>query len=322
MATAVGPNNLTYIYGNISKGLLKRLELKKGTTDIIICENVRDASKIFRDGLSGHLPSSYPLESLVGLVETSIGKMVPIMTEEQKAEDPLLIFAEAYNILIADKKGFKGEIPKVEGLEPKENMTAYVDRKLFVHNMGHAATAYLGYITSPEMKYIWQAVGDEHIQRAVEGAMWEAGRALVAEYPQEFNEQNMKEHIDDLIRRFGNRALGDTIYRVGRDIPRKLARNDRMIGTLLLEEKHGIPAPCISIGTAAAMLFRGRDENGELYERDRFFVEQVWPRGVDYILREICGLDFEEEKSTIKRIMEAYRFIVKEPKNWFSWLRR
>jgi len=319
MATAVGPGNLQYIYGNIAKGLLKRLELDKGPVDIIICENIRDAAEIFREGLSKHLPESYPFDSTVGLVETSIGKMVPIMTEEQRRKDPLLIFAEAYNILIVDKKGFKREVPDVAGLEAKENIPADVDLKLFIHNMGHAATAYLGYVTNPQMKYIWEAISEDHIRKAVEGAMWESGKALIAEYPQEFNEENMKTRIDDLIRRFGNRALGDTVYRVGRDVTRKLSRNDRMIGALLLEQKHNIPAPCTTIGTAAAMLFRGRDEDGSLYEKDQVFAEEIHPRGIDYLLKEICGLDPNEDRTTINNIKKAYDFIIKNPQNWFAW---
>ena len=126
----------------------------------------------------------------------------------------------------------------------------------------------------------------------------------------------MREHINDLIGRFGNKALGDTIYRVGRDIPRKLSRNDRLIGALLLDAKHGISAPCTTLGTAAAIMFRGRDEKGELYEKDRIFAEEAL-RGIDYILKEICDLDPVGERVLIDDIKEAYEFINIDPKNWF-----
>jgi len=322
MATAVGPSNLPHIYGNIAKGLLRRLELGTGPIDIIICENVRAASRIFKQGLSRNLPSDYPLDSMVGPVETSIGKMVPIMSEKERRRDPLLVYAEAYNTLIVDKKGFRKDVPEVEGLEPKENMASYVDRKLFIHNLGHAITAYLGYISDPEMKYIWEAIDEKDIRKAVESAMWESGRALISEYPQEFREESLGDHIEDLIRRFGNRALGDTIYRVGRDIPRKLSRNDRLIGALLLDAKHSIPAPCTTLGVAAATLFRARDENGELYKKDRVFVEETYPRGIDCVLRQICGLHFVKEKTLVESIKEAYESLVRDPKNWRLWLNR
>ncbi len=321
VATAVGPENLRYIYPNLAKGLVKRRETRRGPIDVIICENVRNSSAIFREGLSGYLPKDYPLDALVGFVETSIGKMVPMMTDEQRKEDPLLLFAEAYNKIIADKKGFKTGVPKVRGLEAKENMAAYVDLKLFVHNLGHAVTAYLGYITDPAMTYIWEAVGDKRVREAAEAAMWESGKALILEYPSEFNEENIGEHINDLLRRFNNKALGDTIFRVGRDLPRKLSRNDRLIGALLLDTKHGVHAPFTTLGVAAAMLFRGKDETGRLYPRDEVFAKDVYPRGVDFVLKEVCSLDSEKEKTIVSGVKKTYNAIVKEPKNWADLIR-
>jgi mannitol-1-phosphate 5-dehydrogenase len=226
VATAVGQNNLRNIYGIISEGLKRRYRLGKGPIDIIICENVRNASKIFKVGLQKHLPKDYPLDSLVGLVETSIGKMVPIVTKEHMIEDPLTIYAEAYNKIIMAKKAFKNEIPIVKGIEAKENINPYVDRKIFIHNMGHSATAYLSYITDPDMHYIWQAIRNKNIKRSVIAAMWESARSLIILYPCEFNEESMKKYIENLIQRFDNKMLGDTVYRVGRDLHRKLSRND------------------------------------------------------------------------------------------------
>ncbi len=316
MATAVGVENLRHIYANMTQGLNKRYKLNNSPIDIIICENVRNSSKIFREGLLQFLPKDYPLDSLVGLVETSIGKMVPIVPEEQTRNDPLVVFAESYNKIIADKKGFKNKIPKVKGLVIKENMVAYVDQKLFVHNMGHAVTAYLGYLTDPKMEYLWEAISNENICRAAKAAMWEAGKALILEYPNEFNEAKMKRYINDLIRRFNNKALGDTIYRVGRDLSRKLSRDDRLIGALLLETKHSIPTPFTTVGVAAATLFRKGNEEGKLYPRDEIFVKEIYPRGIDYILREICGLDFKKEKTIAGNIRRTYARIVKDPQNW------
>ena len=42
-------------------------------------------------------------------------------------------------------------MPDVPGLDPKHNMKAYVDRKSFIHNFGHALCAYLGYLEDPEL---------------------------------------------------------------------------------------------------------------------------------------------------------------------------
>ncbi|MCX8170765.1 MAG: mannitol-1-phosphate 5-dehydrogenase [Candidatus Bathyarchaeota archaeon] len=322
IATAVGTSNLPGVYETVAKGLIKRHSSGKGPIDILICENIRNASKLFREGLLKFLPKDYPFDSMVGLVETCIGKMVPLIPEEQRRKDILMVVAEAYDKIIVDAKAFKCGVPNVEGIIPKENITAYVDQKLFVHNMGHAVTAYLGYITDPRMRYIWEAISNPHVNKAVIKAMWESGEALIREYPDEFNRENMGEYIEDLIRRFSNRALGDTIYRVGRDLPRKLSRDDRLIGALLLEAKHSIPFFYTSLGVAAAILFRGKDENGKLYPSDEFFIREIYPRGVDYILEKICGLNAKKEKSIIDSIKKIYEIIVREPGEWYTIIDR
>ncbi|MCD6470667.1 mannitol-1-phosphate 5-dehydrogenase [Candidatus Bathyarchaeota archaeon] len=318
MATAVGANNLSKIYAIIARGLIERFHFNKNSIDILICENIRNSSKLFKEGLLKFLPENYPLDSMVGLVETCIGKMVPLLTGEYKKKNALMVVAEPYNKIIVDRKAFKRGIPKVEGIIAKDNIVAYVDRKLFVHNMGHAVTAYLGYITDPNMKYVWEAISNPHILKAVKRAMWESGEALIREYSSEFNRDDMKEYIDDLIRRFNNKALGDTIYRVGRDLPRKLSRNDRLIGAILLDAKHSISFTYTSLGVAAAFLFRGRDEDGKLYPADEIFVREIYPKGINYILSEVCGLDFLKEKNIVSEIKKMYNIIIESPKDWFT----
>jgi len=318
ISTAVGVNNLQGVYPYIARGLTKRAKLGKGPVDIIICENIKNSLLVFSEGLSKCMPKKYRLDSMAGLVETCIGKMVPIMSEMERRKDPLLVYAEAYNTIILDIKAFKCGVPKVDGIEPKKNITAYVDRKLFIHNMGHAATAYLGYLTDPDMKFIWEAISNKQIHESVKEAMCESGESLILEYADEFNNENIREHIKNLIERFNNRSLGDTVFRVGRDIPRKLSRNDRLIGALLLAEKHSVIAPFTTLIIPAAMLFRGKDNEGNLDPRDKAFVNEVFPLGIDYILRAICGFDNDKEASLISDIKKAYEKITNDPKKWFN----
>ncbi|HID07325.1 MAG TPA: mannitol-1-phosphate 5-dehydrogenase [Armatimonadetes bacterium] len=307
-ATAVGAQALPSLYPVIADGLVERWRSGGGPLDIIICENLRNAAEIVRRGLQEHVPPNFPLDEMVGLVETSIGRMIPLMPDEVRRAEPLLIYAEAYNTLIVDKKGFKNPVPAVPQIDAKENMKAYVDRKLFIHNLGHSATAYIGYVTDPKMVYIWQAVEHEDVRPLVERVMWESGHALIAEYPDEFNEVNQQEHIDDLLRRFANRALGDTIHRVGRDLLRKLGPNERLIGALRLDLKHGIEPDATIHAIAAALLFRATDDKGQLYPRDEEFVKVWYPKGVEAILTEISHLDLDNplHRTVIQRVKESH----------------
>ena len=289
--TAVGPKALPFIVPTIAEGLKLRQAEGKPPLDVIICENMRDAAAAVRAGLTQHLPPGFPLADMVGLVETSIGKMVPTMSAEDRAADPLLVFAEAYNTLICDATAFKNPIPDVPGLDPKHNMTAYVDRKSFIHNFGHALCAYVGTLIEPTLKTTWEAVEHPLVGPAVRAGMWESGRALTQAYPEEFSEQSQGAHIEDLISRFANKALGDTLHRVGRDLQRKLSREDRVIGPLLMDLREGVEPRVTAMCAAAGMHFHAPDEQGELFPADREFLDKMAPRGVDWVLEHVCGLD-------------------------------
>jgi mannitol-1-phosphate 5-dehydrogenase len=289
-ATAVGQGALPHLFPVIAEGLRRRRAAGRPPLDLLICENLRHAAPAFAEGLRPHLPVDFPMEEYVGLVETSIGKMVPIMPEAVKQRDPLVIYAEAYNTLPVDAKAFRGAIPEVPGLDPKQNMAAHVDRKSFIHNLGHAACAYRGYAHDPSLQYVWQVVRIPELRAAAKAAMWESGRALMRRYPEEFTEESQEAHIEDLLERFGNEALGDTIFRVGRDLPRKLSRHDRIVGALLLDAAEGVPAPATIATLVAALSFRATDEHGRLYPADEEFARNFEARGVEWVLTEVCGL--------------------------------
>ncbi|MBN1350048.1 mannitol-1-phosphate 5-dehydrogenase [candidate division KSB1 bacterium] len=299
LGSAVGKNALEKIIPNLAQGLMRRYQ-KFGNRiiDLIICENILDGAQFIRERLLPLLPNGFPLDQILGLVETSIGKMVPIMSAEDRQRDPLLVYAEAYNTLILDKKGFKGEIPAVAGLAPKENMKAYVERKSFIHNLGHAMTAYLEFVRNKGYTYTWEAMADADIRKTAKLAMWESGRALIEAYPDEFNEQNQEEHIENLLKRFANRHLGDTIFRVGRDIQRKLSYDDRLIGAMRFALAHGVEPVITAMGAAAACFFKKTDEAGALFPGDAEFHATIFPKGVDYILSAVCGLTGKDATET------------------------
>ena len=131
--------------------------------------------------------------------------------------------------------------------------------------MGHCLTAYLGKLNG--YKYICEAIENENIRFIVKNAMYASAEALSIEHNRRYTD--VKRYADDLIHRFGNRHLGDTVLRVGMDIKRKLAENDRLMGAIRLCEKHGIDATYIKIGVAAALLF------GEEYSADNIKLEGI-----------------------------------------------
>jgi len=251
---------------------------------------MRDAAQYFENNLKKYLPPDYPLNKLVGLVETSIGKMVPIMPEKIEQEDILRVFAEPYNTLILDKKAFRNPIPPIEGLSPKDNMKAWVDRKLFIHNLGHAATAYWGYFYDPRFRYLWEALDVPRIYSSVRATMMQAAELLEKKYPREFTIEDLSGHIDDLLSRFRNKALGDTIYRVGCDIIRKLGPEDRLAGAIRLALSLNMPYNQILKAVIAGCHFRAKDEKGFMHPSDIRFIK-IYEDGIANVLKTVCKFD-------------------------------
>jgi mannitol-1-phosphate 5-dehydrogenase len=305
LATAVGPAVLPKIAPTVAAGLQKRNE----PISIILCENLRNAATHMKGWLAEHLPDDFDIAGRVGLVETSIGKMVPIMPAEVTREDPLLVWAEAYNQIIADRNGFLGDPPAVQGLVLKDNFAAYVDRKLFIHNLGHAATAYFGFLQGKES--IWQCVADETIHAQARAAMWASALALIEKYPSEFNETNQTEHVDDLLRRFGNRALNDSVFRVGRDLYRKLSPEDRCIGALRLVTSCGGDAEPILRTIAAALHFQAIDEHGNMFPADVEFHNAIQTQGLRNVLKTHCKLNQPDDAPLVEKILAEYELLKK-----------
>lgn len=259
MATAVGARILPFIVPNIVAGLRKRWAMGKASLNIIICENLMDANKVLEGMLKEQLTDEEKVtfDETVGLVEASIGRMVPVQTEEMKDGDPMRVCVESYGFLPVDKAAFKGEIPQITNMIPFEPFDFYIKRKLYIHNLGHAICAYLGDMLG--LSYIYEAIDVADIRVIVQNAMLESAMALSKTYGVQLNQIIC--HIDDLLYRFTNQALKDTCARVGGDPSRKLSAQDRLIGSSKLVLKSGDTPAYIAIG-AAAGLKRLLDEQG------------------------------------------------------------
>lgn len=288
MATAVGVNVLPKIAPVIAKGMVARMERTGKPLDIILCENQLGADELMRGWIYERLNDEQKAwaEKNLGLVEASIGRMVPPLTPEMRAQDKLLICVEPYSELPVDKDAFRGEIPDLVGLIPYTPFEFYIKRKLFLHNGGHALCAYLGYEKGYE--YIWQAIADPEIYEAAKASMMTSAHALVAKFGEGVR-SNVESNVTDLLFRFQNKALKDTVARVGADPVRKLRRNDRIVGAALFAIEQGVdPSPIVK-GIAAALRF-DREEDATAPEIQKALKEQ----GLDYVLAHYMGLAPDE----------------------------
>ena len=311
MATAVGARILRLIAPNIAAGLRKRWKSGKGALNIIICENLMDANKVLEALIKEHLTAEEQdvFDRSVGLVEASVGRMVPVQTEEMKSGEPLRVCVERYGFLPVDRDAFKGEVPEIPNLFPASPFDFYIKRKLYLHNMGHALCAYLGGYMG--MKFIWQAIEDPDILCIVQNAMLESAAALSKRYGEPL--ENLLLHADDLLERFRNRALMDTCARVGGDPVRKLGADDRLIGAARLMLAQNLSPAYITIGAAGA-LYRHLNESGIEQTRDHAAAalnsiagSAVAPELSETILDMYCLLASGEQPAVLRRAAQEIK---------------
>ena len=261
VTTAVGPVVLERIAPAIAKGLAQRKA--QGTErplNIIACENmVRGTTQ-----LKGHVFNALAeedkawVEAHIGFVDSAVDRIVP--PSASATHDPLEVTVETFSEWIVDKTQFKGALPTIPGMELTDNLMAFVERKLFTLNTGHAITAYLGKLAGHQT--IRDAILDKKIRAVVQGAM------------------------EEILGRFENPYLKDDVERVGRQPLRKLSAGDRLIKPLLGTLEYGLPHRNLVKGIAAAMHFRSEDD-----PQAQELAALIADKGPQAALAQISGLD-------------------------------
>lgn len=298
-ATAVGANVLKFVAPNIAKGIARRAaEGNTSPLHLIICENLKGAAAIVRGMVKDLLPAEHHafMQAHVGFVDTVIARMVPPPTPEQRAQDPSMIVVEPYKELPVDRNGFIGQPPDIVGMTPYAPFSFFTERKLYIHNAGHAVLAYLGYLRGYE--YGYDALAADEIYFQVRGAMEESALALTRKYHPPHGA--LRANIDDLLHRFENTVLGDTILRLGRDPIRKLGRTDRLVGAALNVLAEGVTPVYLVTGIVAALKFRPPEDPlaAELQAKLHGY-------GLARTLNDVCELQPNEPLAA--QIMQRYR---------------
>lgn len=295
LLTAVGARNLPSIAPLVALGIKRRREKNPEPLNVFICENLKDAPRVFKGMVQQCLSQEEQefLEEKVGFVGTVIARMVPVVGERFGVLDPLCIVAEAYTRLPFDAKAVKGSLPSLFGFEGTEHFAAEEDRKLFFHNLGHAVLAYLGYRLG--YMYIHEALGDLRIAQVFSGAWEEVTEAFFRKYPF-WDRKEHEAYLLDLKERFANPAMMDTVTRVGRDPLRKLSPEDRLVGGARFCLAQGVFPEHVALGCAAALLYDYPEDKEAVVLQERIARE-----GVLEVLRSVCGVSPEEELG--KRIL-------------------
>ncbi|OTP95254.1 mannitol-1-phosphate 5-dehydrogenase [Gilliamella apicola] len=296
VTTAVGPQILARIAENMAKGLIARhQQANNAPLNIIACENMVRGTSQFKQEIFKYIPHELHqwMNSHIGFVDSAVDRIVPPATS--KTGDILEVTVETFSEWIVDKNQFIGDIPQIKGMEPVDNLMAFVERKLFTLNTGHAITAYLGFYNN--IATIRDAILVDSIRAVVQGAMQESGQVLIKRY--NFDPAKHQAYIEKILTRFENPYLHDDTARVGRQPIRKLGSGDRLVKPLLGTFEYELKNNNLLIGIAAALNYRNDDD-----DQASDLTQQISNKGVVQTFCDISGI--ESNNPIVSQIEQLY----------------
>ncbi|MFO7611124.1 MAG: mannitol dehydrogenase [Clostridia bacterium] len=297
MATAVGVNILPYISQTIAMGMDLRFETHgELPLDIIVCENISGGGMHLKTLVAPHMKNKAYMEKCIGFVSASVGRMVPVGS----ASDSSDIIVEPYDELPIDADALKTDVSGLSNFKPTSPFEIEKYKKYYMHNMSHAITAYLGHLKGYE--YIWEAIQDKYILGVTKAALAESISAISSHFSTPA--KPLEEYALDLLERYANRYLNDTVLRVGRDPKRKLAADDRLTGAAVFCIENNIVPEYIPYGIAAAFYFDSPDDASSVE-----ILSTVKEEGIRMAIEKYTGLRYES--ALFEKVLSIYKSLEK-----------
>ena len=295
ITTAVGPNVLPVIAKSIAAGIQARKAAgNTAPMNVVCCENGLRTTTRLKNEVLKHLSEDETafLEASVGFADCAVDRICP----KPNFENILDAAVERYCEWDVESAAWKGEKPDIPGLTFADNLMAYLERKLFTLNSGHAICAYLGYLKGYQT--IRESVADPAIGAIVHAAISESGEGLIKEFG--FDPDVHHAYVEKIFARYQNPYLEDEVLRVGREPIRKLEAGDRLIKPLVTTASYGLPVDHLIFGAAAALRFDCPDDpqSAELQKKLR-------AEGPAAALTAYSGLTAENPLTG--RILDVYR---------------
>jgi len=249
VTTAVGVNILKHIAGGIAQGIERRLSRSSLPLHVIACENAIGGSTQLKEHVFTHLSGEArrAAEGRIAFPDAAVDRIVPI----QHHEDPLEVTVEPFYEWVVERSSMLPGAQEIAGVHYVDELTPYIERKLFTVNTGHCTAAYLGFLRG--YATIQEAMADAELAGQVQRVLEETGALLVNKY--HFDAAEHSRYIHKILDRFRNPFLTDEVVRVGRSPIRKLSPNDRLTRPVLQSYDAGLKTQYLELAMAAALLF-------------------------------------------------------------------
>ncbi len=293
--TAVFPENLPDVAETIAISVkVCREGGRSQPINCIACENMADSSTALGSHTRRLLEGAdcRYANAWFGFPDCMISRVVP-----RPEADPLFLITEDYNEWTTARELFLGpKPPGLDVLELVDNQPARLERKLMIHNGGHAVCGYLGFHRGH--RYIHEAVADPMVAQAVGGALNEAGDVIQRRHG--FSAESIEAYKQDLGRRGSIAEMRDEVLRVVRDPVRKLSRRERLVGPASLAVEYGLPRYWLVRGIAAALHYRHPADLPSMW-----LSEQLQEKGVMPVVTDVCGVPHDSPLAS--EIVKAYQ---------------
>ena len=247
VTTAVGPHILKFVAPAIAKGIATR-DTSLAPLQVMACENAINATDILaKEVASQPGAAASALDGKAVFANTAVDRIVP----NQEPGQGLDVTVETFYEWVIDRTAFAGAEPAIPGATFVDDLSPYIERKLFTVNTGHASAAYFGFEAGVEK--ISEAMADQDVAEDVRAVLEETKQLLVTKHG--FSNDEQEAYVQKILVRFSNPYLPDTVNRVGRAPLRKLGRHERFIGPAAELAERGIVPEALLGAIAAALRF-------------------------------------------------------------------
>ncbi|HSP48344.1 MAG TPA: mannitol-1-phosphate 5-dehydrogenase [Clostridiaceae bacterium] len=298
VTTSVGVSNLPRIAPLIARGLGLRERAGGKKLDIIANENAINASSILKREIEKLVtPEGMErIRAFTGFPNSAIDRLA---LSRQSEEGEIALVEPFYEWVINRSEMVNACLPPIREVEYVDDLQPYIERKLFIVNMGHATAAYLGFLTGAPT--IQKALERPEIENFVRKVMEESSRYIAGKY--DISRDELERFVEKTIRRFRNQNISDDVLRVGRSPIRKLGYGERFITPVRMLFEGGYPTEYLTCAIAAGFLFSNPED-----EESVRIQEDIETYGIEETVASFTGI---EDRELRLRIIEDYQHLRK-----------
>lgn len=277
MCTSIGSKGVGLFLPTLAGWMKKRIKINKDPLYLMLFENDYRLKQTIIDYFRANA-ITMPVQ--LKIIPTSIERMTKNIPASQGHYD--VIGEQFFPVILQkgslDESGLENE---TEYFQFVDDVKSYYYRKLFTNNLGHAALGYIGLYRGHSNTV--QAMEDPFIYEFAQRALGESEQMLQKKYA--FTSQELHTHIENLLLRYHNVSMKDSLARLVRDPLRKLKKEERIIGALLACNQYGIPADSIMTIIFYVLIYC-REDAAAKPVTEKLLQEE----GIGGILTHICSI--------------------------------